>query len=67
MTDRKVRYAARLLCRLGLHRWEIWYINLSGHQSYRERRCIRCREAFQRQEIGYFGNPVGKPWKDIVR
>jgi len=55
-----------LLCSFGLHRWRICSISLIGHGSSRRRRCDRCfdhgRLLIQRQERGYFGQNIGRPW-----
>jgi hypothetical protein len=59
-------------CRLGFHAWHIWCASMSGHQSYRERRCGRCLDrgavVIDREPRGYFGGPVkGSRWEPVER
>lgn len=56
-----------MMCALGRHRWFVGTVNLSGHQSYRGRRCLRplCEAPPQQQHLSYFGKPQG-PWRDDV-
>jgi hypothetical protein len=54
-----------LLCRLGRHKWDIWFVAADGHQSKRARRCVRCLHidggVHEEQQLSYFLKPIG-PW-----
>lgn len=59
-----------LLCRLGRHKWQIWFVGMDGHQSRRARRCVRCLHinggVHEEQKLGYFGKPRGN-WERVTR
>lgn len=55
-----------ILCRLGFHAWDIYFVDMAGHQSRRSRRCCRCldrgRLLTQTQRMGYWGGASRAPW-----
>lgn len=57
------------MCRWLGHDWEMSSMSLDGNQSNRVRVCKRCRRKdgrirSQKQMLGYYGQDIGKPWKD---